>query len=35
VRDPLLEFIKVDPTFAPVRKDPRFTAVVSRMGLPP
>ena len=34
-RDPRLELIKVDPTWAPLRADPRFTAIVARMGLPP
>jgi serine/threonine-protein kinase len=34
-RDPRLEFLKIDPAWAPVRSDPRFAAVVARMGLPP
>jgi TolB-like protein len=34
-RNPSLELIKVDPAFASLRGDPRFTAIVARMGLPP
>jgi serine/threonine-protein kinase len=34
-RHPNLEFIKVIPSFASLRGDPRFAAVVARMGLPP
>jgi eukaryotic-like serine/threonine-protein kinase len=34
-RDPRLEFIKVDPSWSGIRNDPRFTALVRRMGLMP
>ena len=34
-RNPGLEMIKVEPAFASLRDDPRFTAIVARMGLPP
>jgi hypothetical protein len=34
-RDPRLEFIKLDPSFAAMRNNPRFPSLVSRMGLPP
>ena len=34
-RNPALEMIKVEPPFASLRGDPRFTAILVRMGLPP
>lgn len=34
-RDPRLELIKVDPTWASLRGDPRFARIVARVGLPP
>jgi tetratricopeptide (TPR) repeat protein len=34
-RDPELEGIKVDRAFASLRGDPRFAAIVARVGLPP
>jgi eukaryotic-like serine/threonine-protein kinase len=34
-RDPRLEFMKIDPAWAPLRGDPRFAAVMAQMGLPP
>jgi hypothetical protein len=30
-----MEWIKVEPAWAPLRDDPRFPALVARMGLPP
>ncbi len=33
-RDPELPYINVDPVFDPVREDPRFAAIVMKMGLP-
>jgi TolB-like protein/tetratricopeptide (TPR) repeat protein len=32
--DPALEYLKVDPTFDPLRGDPRFTELVKKMGFP-
>jgi hypothetical protein len=32
-RDALLVFLKVDPMFYGVRSDPRFTALMKRVGL--
>jgi TolB-like protein/tetratricopeptide (TPR) repeat protein len=34
-RDPRLEMIKVEPHWAQLRQDPRFQAIIARMGLPP
>jgi hypothetical protein len=34
-RDGPMEWIKVEPAWAPLRDDPRFPALVARMGLPP
>jgi eukaryotic-like serine/threonine-protein kinase len=34
-RDPVLEMIKVDPYWTSLRPDPRFSAIVHRVGLPP
>jgi adenylate cyclase len=34
-RQPNLEFIKVSPFWKPLHGDPRFAALVARMGLPP
>lgn len=34
-RDPALLYIKVEPAFASLRPDPRFQAIVHRMGLKP
>jgi tetratricopeptide (TPR) repeat protein len=34
-RDGGLEWIKVEPVWAPLRNDPRFPALVAKMGLPP
>lgn len=34
-RDPGLEMIKVDPFFSIVRQEPRFEAVLRRIGVPP
>ena len=33
-RDDNLAAIKIDPTFAPIRSDPRYTDLLRRMGLP-
>ena len=33
-RDDNLEWIKIDPTFAPIRSDPRYADLLRRMGLP-
>jgi len=35
MRDPNLEGIKPQPAFASIRDDPRFRAVLARVGLPP
>ena len=34
-RDPLLTSIKAEPPFDPLRSDPRFQNLLTRMGLPP
>jgi eukaryotic-like serine/threonine-protein kinase len=34
-RDGTMEWIKVEPAWAPLRGDPRFPGLVARMGLPP
>jgi serine/threonine protein kinase/tetratricopeptide (TPR) repeat protein len=33
-RDDNLEWIKIDPTFTPIRSDPRYADLLRRMGLP-
>jgi len=32
--DPILQFVKIDPSFAPLHSDPRFKALLRKMGLP-
>lgn len=32
--DPVLQFVKVDPSFAPLHSDPRFKVLLHHMGLP-
>jgi TolB-like protein/Tfp pilus assembly protein PilF len=34
-REVTMEWIKVEPAWAPLREDPRFPGLVARMGLPP
>ncbi len=34
-REPGLEFIKAEPTWASLHTDPRFPTIVARVGLPP
>ena len=34
-REPELGFIKVDPKWDPIRKDPRFTALLTKLGFAP
>jgi hypothetical protein len=32
--DPVIQFVKVDPSFASLHSDPRFKVVLQHMGLP-
>jgi len=34
IADPVLQFVKIDPSFAPLHSDPRFKVLLRHMGLP-